>query len=54
MRIYCQNQLVKTHPKTTARKRSTDFDDYPKEKSAYALRDVAFYIRKAGENGEKQ
>jgi hypothetical protein len=46
--------LVKTHPKTTARKRSTDFDDYPKEKSAYALRDVAFYIRKAGENGEKQ
>jgi transposase len=54
VRIYYQNQLVKTHPKSAAGKRSTDFDDYPKEKSAYALRDVAFYIRKATERGEKQ
>lgn len=54
VRIYYQNQLVKTHPKAAAGKRSTDFDDYPKEKSAYALRDVAFYIRKATERGEKQ
>ena len=54
VRIYSQNQLIKTHPKAVAGQRRTDFDDYPKEKSAYALRDVAFYIRKAGENGEKQ
>ncbi|MDY6850416.1 MAG: IS21 family transposase [Thermodesulfobacteriota bacterium] len=54
VRIYYQNQLVKTHPKAAPGKRSTDFDDYPKEKSAYALRDVAFYIRKATERGEKQ
>ena len=54
VRIYLQNQLIKTHPKAAPGKRSTDFNDYPKEKSAYALRDVAFYLRKAGENGEKQ
>ncbi len=54
VRIYHQNQLIKTHPKAAAGKRSTDFDDYPKEKSAYALRDVAFYIRKASGLGEKQ
>lgn len=54
VRIYFQNQLIKTHPKAAPGQRHTDFDDYPKEKSAYALRDVAFYIRKAGENGEKQ
>ncbi|MDX9709694.1 MAG: IS21 family transposase [Trichloromonas sp.] len=54
VRIYLQNQLIKTHPKAAPGKRSTDFDDYPKEKSAYALRDVAYYLRKARENGEKQ
>jgi transposase len=54
VRIYFQSQLIKTHPKVAPGKRSTDFSDYPKEKSAYALRDVAFYIRKATERGEKQ
>ncbi len=54
VRIYHQNQLLKTHPKTVPGKRCTDFDDYPKEKSAYALRDVDFYIRKAQGYGEKQ
>lgn len=54
VRIYYQNQLIRTHPKVAAGKRSTDFDDYPKDKSAYAMRDVEYYKRKAGENGEKQ
>lgn len=54
VRIYLQNQLIKTHPKAAPGQRRTDFDDYPKEKSAYALRDVAFYLRKAKDNGEKQ
>jgi transposase len=54
VRIYYQNQLIKTHPKAALGKRCTDFNDYPKEKSAYALRDVAFYIRKAQSFGEKQ
>jgi hypothetical protein len=54
VRVYYQNQLIKTHPKVAPGKRSTDFGDYPKEKSAYALRDVDFYIRKASEAGQKQ
>ena len=54
IRIYYQNQLIRTHPKVAAGKRSTDFDDYPKDKSAYAMRDVEYYKRKAAENGEKQ
>ena len=54
VRIYYQNQLIRTHPKVAAGKRSTDFDDYPKDKSAYAMRDVEYYKRKAAENGEKQ
>ena len=54
VRIYYQNQLVRTHQKVAAGKRSTDFDDYPKDKSAYAMRDVEYYKRKATENGEKQ
>ncbi|MEI7934925.1 MAG: IS21 family transposase [Chlorobiaceae bacterium] len=54
VRIYYQNQLIRIHPKVAAGKRSTDFDDYPKDKSAYAMRDVEYYKRKAAENGEKQ
>ncbi len=54
VRIYYQNQLIRTHPKVAPGKRSTDFDDYPKDKSAYAMRDVEYYKRKAAENGEKQ
>ena len=54
VRIYYQNQLIRTHQKVAAGKRSTDFDDYPKDKSAYAMRDVEYYKRKAAENGEKQ
>lgn len=54
VRVYYQNQLIKTHPKVAMGKRSTDFADYPKERSSYALRDVDFYIRKAREAGPKQ
>jgi transposase len=54
VRIYYNEQLIKTHPKKAKGRRSTDFDDYPKEKSAYAMRDCDYYIRKGGENGEAQ
>jgi len=54
VRIYFNEQLVKTHPKKAKGRRSTDFADYPKEKSAYAMRDCDYYIRKGGENGEAQ
>lgn len=54
VRIYHNEQLIKTHPKMAKGKRSTDYVDYPPEKSAYAMRDCAYYIRKGGENGEAQ
>jgi transposase len=54
VRIYHQQQLIKTHPKKAAGQRSTDFDDYPKEKSAYAMRDVNYYISTAQSRGQKQ
>ena len=54
VRIYHQQQLIKTHPKKAAGQRSTDFDDYPKEKSAYAMRDVNYYISTAQNRGQKQ
>ena len=54
VRIYHQQQLIKTHPKKAAGLRSTDFDDYPKEKSAYAMRDVNYYISTAQNRGQKQ
>lgn len=54
VRIYHDEQLIKTHPKMARGRRSTDYADYPPEKSAYAMRDCAYYIRKGGESGEAQ
>ena len=52
VRIYAGGELVKTHPLQPAGGRSTDYDDYPKEKTAYAMRDPERLIRAAGEKGE--
>lgn len=38
VRIYFYNQLIKTHPRVSKGERSTDYNDYPPEKSAYAMR----------------
>lgn len=54
VRIYFDNQLIKTHPRMAKGKRSTDYNDYPPEKSVYAMRDCFYYIRKGGENGPAQ
>jgi transposase len=54
VRVYYDNQLIKTHPKMAKGKRSTDYNDYPPEKSAYAMRDCEYYIRKGGEYGPAQ
>jgi transposase/predicted nucleic acid-binding protein len=54
VRIYYQQQLIRTHPKKKPGERSTIYEDYPKEKSAYAMRDVNYYINTAKVNGEKQ
>ncbi len=52
VRIYVKGNLVKTHATQEAGKKSTDSADYPREKSAYAMRDANYLIRKAGECGK--
>lgn len=51
VRIYLGGVLIKTHPKHARGQRSTDFADYPPEKTVYAMRDVAGIIRRAKEQG---
>jgi hypothetical protein len=51
VRLYYKNQLIKTHPVVLPGKRSTDYQDYPKEKTAYAMRSCTYYIEKAEEIG---
>jgi transposase len=52
VRIFADGQLVKTHPHQQPGSRSTDYDDYPKEKTPYALRDPQRLIHAAAQNGE--
>ncbi len=51
LRIYHKGSLIKTHPAVPQGKRSTDFNDYPKEKTPYAMRSCTHYVDKAGEIG---
>jgi hypothetical protein len=51
LRIYYKGSLIKIHPALPQGKRSTDFNDYPKEKTPYAMRSCAYYVDKAGEIG---
>jgi hypothetical protein len=44
--------LIKTHPRVPPGQRSTDPNDFPAEKSAYARRDVAFLEAQATRHGE--
>ncbi|OPY60381.1 MAG: hypothetical protein A4E57_04478 [Syntrophorhabdaceae bacterium PtaU1.Bin034] len=44
-------QLIKTHPVVLPGKRSTDFNDYPKKKTVYAMRSCSYHIEKAEEIG---
>ncbi len=51
VRFYDNRKLVKVHPRVAPGQRQTDPTDFPPEKAAYALRDLGFLIRKAGEHG---
>jgi hypothetical protein len=44
VRIYFNNELVKTHPRVPEGKRSTDFNDYPAELTPYTLRNADYQI----------
>lgn len=52
VRIYIGGKLVKTHPRQPDGGRNTDFDDYPKDKSPYAMRDSNYIINGAKDRGE--
>ena len=45
-------KLIKTHPRVPPGHRSTDPNDFPADKSAYARRDVAFLESQAAGHGE--
>ena len=51
VRFYEDAVLVKTHPRVPRGKRSTDPNDFPLHKRAYAHRDIAFLIRQAESHG---
>jgi len=52
VRIYVQGELVKSHERMEAGKRSTDYHDYPKERAPYAMRDPEAIIEEAKRRGE--
>ena len=51
MRIYHQGAVIKTHPVMPEGRRCTDYEDYPKHKTAYAMRNCDYYIAKGKEVG---
>lgn len=51
VRFYDGAKLVKLHARVAAGERSTDAADFPAEKAACALRDRAFFERRAAEHG---
>ena len=52
VRISHRGHLVKVHPRMPAGRRSTDPDDLPAEKTAYAMRDLDQLIAKATREGQ--
>jgi transposase len=47
VRIYFGAELIKTHAQQRRGGRATDYDDYPKDRAAYAMRYPDFYRQKA-------
>ncbi len=52
VRIYVAGELVKTHERMEAGKRSTDYADYPPERAPYAMRDPAAVVDEAKRRGD--
>jgi len=51
VRFYFNGDLVKTHARQPPGGRSTDPNDFPPERAAYAMRDSAFLLRQAEAKG---
>lgn len=53
VRIYLGTELIKVHPTQPPGGRSTDPNDYPKDKAAYAFRNVDALVDRAYDKGEQ-
>jgi hypothetical protein len=53
VKIYHNGSLIKIHKRLDAGKRSTDFDDYPKELSPYTLRNPNYQITQGYKRSEQ-
>ena len=53
VRIYRDGALIKTHPRQQPGGKSTDYHDYPAEKSGYAMRDPDRLVRQARGKGDE-
>ncbi|HUH17504.1 MAG TPA: IS21 family transposase [Methylomirabilota bacterium] len=53
VKLYRRSELVKVHPRTHRGGRQTDPDDYPAEKTAYAMRSPDRLVRQATALGEQ-
>jgi transposase len=51
VRVFARGQLVKVHPRQAPGRRSTDPDDLPSERTAYAMRDLDALKRLAAGHG---
>ncbi len=52
VRIYLAGELIKTHPTQPRGGRDTDYSDYPKEKTPYAMRNADYMIHLARRRGK--
>jgi hypothetical protein len=52
VKLYAKGQLIKVHPRKPPGARSTDPDDLPSERSAYAMRDIAHLVTIARSHGK--
>lgn len=52
VRFYDKGVIVKTHARVLPGRRSTDPNDFPQEKTAYAMRDIDFLKRQAEGHGQ--
>lgn len=52
VKLFHSGRLVKTHPRQPAGGRSTDAEDLPAEKTAYAMRDVTKLVASCAKHGQ--
>ena len=52
VRIYVSGELIKTRPRLAPGKKDIDYNDFPKEKAAYAMRDPVRCIAEARAHGD--